>query len=108
MSRSFSVVVCLLLLGVACARPRPRPQPLPPARPTVQRPTEIRAVWVSDTPKLDWDAATRQLRHAGFDTMYVNLASGGAAFYPHSRAVPSVVDDDAIARGIALAHRRGI
>jgi uncharacterized lipoprotein YddW (UPF0748 family) len=63
----------------------------------VQRPTEIRAVWVSDTPRLDWDAATRQLQRAGFNTMYVNLASAGAMF-----------GSDAVARGIALAHQRGI
>src|SRR5213594_101347 len=82
---------CLLLLAVACARPRPHPQP------AVQRPTEIRAVWVSDTPRLDWDEATRQLQRAGFNTMYVNLASAGALFM-----------SDAVARGIALAHQRGL
>ncbi len=108
MRQSVLLVVCLLLLGAACARPRPRPRPLPPPTPTVQRPVEIRAVWVSDTPRLDWDDATRQLQRAGFNTMYVNLASGGAAFYPHSHALPSVVDNDAVARGITLAHRRGI
>ncbi len=108
--RSPMVVVCVLLLVAGCARPRPRPvaAPVPPPKPAVQRPPEIRAVWVSETPRLDWDAATRQLQRAGFNTMYVNLASGGAAFFPGSRSVPSVVEDDAVARGIALAHRRGI
>ena len=83
---------CLLLLAVACARPRPHPQPAPPPqpKPAVQRPTEIRAVWVSDTPRLDWDEATRQLQRAGYNTMYVNLASAGALF-----------GSDAVARGIA-------
>jgi uncharacterized lipoprotein YddW (UPF0748 family) len=100
--------VCLLGLGVSCAQPRPHPQPATPAKPAVEHPGEIRAVWVSDTARLNWDEATRQLQRAGFNTMYVNLASGGAAFFPHCRAVPSVVDDEAIARGIALAHQRGI
>ena len=106
--RSLIAAVCLLSLGAGCARPHPHPQPVPPAPPSPQRPNEIRAVWVSDTPRLDWDEATRDLQRAGFNTMYVNLASGGAAFFPHCRAVPSVVDDDAVARGIALAHRRGL
>jgi uncharacterized lipoprotein YddW (UPF0748 family) len=97
MSKSLSVVVCLLLLGVACARPRPRPQPVIPPPPVAQRPTEIRAVWVSDTPRLDWDQATRHLQSAGFNTMYVNLASAGA-----------LLGSDAVTRGIALAHQRGI
>jgi uncharacterized lipoprotein YddW (UPF0748 family) len=83
--------MCLVLVA-GCARPRPKPTP-----PVAPRPQEIRAVWVSDTTKLDWDAATRQLQRAGFNTMYVNLASGGASF-----------ESDAVARGIALAHQRGI
>ena len=95
--RSFTAIVCLLLLGVSCARPRPRPQPTPPVKPVVESPREIRAVWVSDTPRLDWDVATRQLQRAGFNTMYVNLASGGAMF-----------GSDAVARGIALARQRGV
>src|SRR5882724_5369447 len=95
--RSLIAGACLLLLGASCARPRPRPQPVPPVTPTVQRPAEIRAVWVSDTLRLDWDEATRQLQRAGFNTMYVNLASGGAMF-----------GSDAVARGITLAHQRGL
>src|SRR5437867_6546768 len=95
--RPLITVLCLLLLAVACARPRPRPQPAPPPKPVVQRLTEIRAVWVSDTPRLDWDEATWQLQRTGFNTMYVNLASAGALF-----------GSDAVARGIALAHQRGI
>ena len=108
--RSRIAGVCILFLGISCAQPRQHPPPTPPApsKPITQRPGEIRAVWVSDTIHLDWDAATRQLQRAGFNTMYVNLATGGAAFYPHSRYVPSVVESEAIARGIALAHQRGI
>lgn len=95
MSRFWSVICCLLLLGIGCARPRPRTLPPPP--PAAQHPPEVRAVWISDTPRLDWDEATRQLQRAGFNTMYVNLASAGASF-----------ESDAVARGIALAHQRGL
>src|SRR2546422_11021232 len=95
--RPLITVLCLLSLAVACARPRRRSHPAPPPKSVVQCPTEIRAVWVSDTPRLDWDEATRQLQRARFNTMYVNLASAGALF-----------GSDAVARGIALAHQRGI
>lgn len=98
--------ICLLCLGVSCARPKPPAKPLPPSPKPV---AEVRAVWVSDTTKLDWDAATRDLQRAGFNTMYVNLASAGTAFYPGSRVLPSIEDrSDPVARGIALARQRGI
>lgn len=113
MRRFWIVMVCLLALGISCARPKPVVKPASP--PPVPRPqpkpvAETRAVWVSDTAKLDWATATRELQRAGFNTMYVNLASAGAALYPGSKVLPSVVSDgpDSIARGIDLAHRAGI
>jgi uncharacterized lipoprotein YddW (UPF0748 family) len=68
----------------------------------------VRAVWVSETTQLDWDRATAALQRAGFNTMYVNLASGGAAFHPRSAVLPSVTGKDDVARGIQLAHQRGL
>lgn len=104
-------LACLVL---SCASPRhadrdtqpPRSRPTPPQADPV---TEIRAVWVSNTHRLDWDRATRNLQVAGYNTMYVNLASGGAAFYP-SRLVPVLpgMEDDPVADGVELAHQRGI
>jgi uncharacterized lipoprotein YddW (UPF0748 family) len=89
--------------------PPPARQPAPPLPPPPQaRAAELRAVWVSDTTKLDWDSATAALQRAGFNAMYVNFASGGAALYPRSAVLPSVVVRDDIARGVELAHRRGI
>ncbi len=111
----FTLPVLLCLFALSCASPRPpvKPGPVvpprPPGKPLVV--TEVRAVWVSDTLKLDWDTATRELQRAGFNTMYVNFASAGAALYPASQVLPSVtgkVAGDPIARGIELAHRRGI
>lgn len=111
MIRSFTVICCILVLGISCARPRPKTaSPLKPvARPTLPV-TEVRAVWVKDTHLLDWDAATAQLQRAGFNTMYVNFFTGGAAFYPGSKVLPTIADKsgDSVARGIALAHRRGL
>ncbi len=107
--------VGLAILGGACARPRPntvrtsiQPAGRQPAIPRPQ-PANIRAVWVSDTSKLDWNTATAALQRAGFNTMYVNLASGGAAFYP-SQILPNVSSNvgDPVAAGIRLAHQRGL
>ena len=83
--------------------PTPQPAPVPPR---AQLP-EVRAVWVSNTDRLDWDTATRQLQQYGFNTMDVNFATGGAAFYP-SKFLPNIVGDDPLANGIALARQRGI
>lgn len=101
-----------MLLLAGCAVPPPA---TPPPRPTTfpqpagrARPGEVRAVWVSDTGKLNWEAATAALQRAGFNTIYVNFASGGAAFYPNSTILPSLVSRDDIAHGVPLAHQRGI
>ena len=103
------LLACALVLS--CARPQPDrvtpPQPAPPPSKTAESTREIRAVWVSNTDRLDWDGATRNLQRAGFNTMYVNFASGGAAFYP-SQLVPEVPGSPDPSAGIALAHQRGI
>jgi len=106
------VLAGALILIDSCAGPRPArttslPKPAPPPPP--ER-AELRGVWVSDTTRLAWDSATASLRRAGFNTMYINLASGGAAFYPDSHVLPSIVNTptDLVARGIDLAHRRGL
>jgi len=112
-------ILAVLLLFVGCATqklpppsqspPAPPPAPSPSQQPQSQaRTTELRAVWVSETANLNWDTATAALQRAGFNTMYVNFASGGAAFYPHSAVLPSAVANDNIARGIQLARQRGI
>ena len=109
-----TVPVLLCLFALSCATHRPPVKtpttPLrPPGKPVVT--TEVRAVWVSETTKLDWDTAARELQRTGFNTMYVNLASAGAALYPSSQTLPSVAGKftgDPVARGIELAHRRGI
>jgi uncharacterized lipoprotein YddW (UPF0748 family) len=110
---TFTAIAVVVLLD-SCAGPRPArvtklPQPPAPALPPA-RVTELRGMWVSDTTRLDWESATADLQRAGFNAMYVNLASGGAAFYPGSRALPSIVHNsaDPVARGIEWAHRRGL
>lgn len=106
------VIAGLVSLAGACARPRPHTVRVTtkPATPVVRPPpAEIRAVWVSDTAKLDWGTATARLQQAGFNTLYVNLASSGAAFYP-SAIVPVVpgCETDPVAAGIRLARQRGL
>ena len=89
-------------------KPTPTPPPAPELKPT--RLAELRGIWVSDTTKLDWNSATADLHNAGFNTIFANLASGGAAFYPNSHALPSIVREspDPVERGIELAHQRGL
>ena len=109
------------LLTAGCARPRPvvtrkptvppvaRPSPLPAPRPAVT--AELRGVWVSDPTRLDWDTATARLQQAGFNAMYVNFATAGAAFYPSSHVLPVAAGVDGhslIARGLQLARQRGL
>ena len=120
MQQSGKVFVRILISGLvsgyvlSCAGPRPQrsaPPPPPPSAPAKpSRVTELRGVWVSDATRLDWDKATASLQRTGFNTIYANLASGGAAFYPNSHALPSVVPDspDPVTRGIQLAHQRGL
>lgn len=109
------MLACAVLLADSCARPRPRPgrvtavgAPAPAPKPGPV--TELRGVWVSDTARLDWDSATANLQRAGFNTMYVNFASGGAAFYPASKWLPAApgVSTDALSRGLQLARQRGL
>jgi uncharacterized lipoprotein YddW (UPF0748 family) len=78
--------------------------------PVVRQPAEVRAVWVSDTTKFDWNTATINLQRTGFNTMYVNMASAGAAFYPASKQMPSLIATTRqdLASNIELAHRRGL
>ncbi|HUJ08417.1 MAG TPA: family 10 glycosylhydrolase [Verrucomicrobiae bacterium] len=99
--------VCMYSCTFPSAR-RAAPAPPIPERPA--RVTELRGVWISDTTRLDWNRATADLQRAGFNTIYANLASGGAAFYPRSHALPSIVGGsiDPVARGIELAHQRGL
>jgi uncharacterized lipoprotein YddW (UPF0748 family) len=80
----------------------------PPQPPVPKRAAEVRAVWVSDTLILDWDKATAALARAGFNTMYVNFASGGVALYPKSAVLPSLGTDDRLAQGVPLARSRGL
>lgn len=104
----------IAVFAVSCAQPRQQavlaPPPSHPVAPAPPRITELRGVWVSDPSRLDWDRATADLQRAGFNTMYVNFASGGAAFYPRSKVVPDLSSATAAdwINGIELAHRRGI
>ncbi len=119
-----SLAGCIILMSMwSCARYQyysPPQQPVAPApspsvpvaapSPVVKKPAEVRAVWVSNTMQLDWARAAQTLPQAGFNTMYVNLASGGAAFYPDSKWLPSLANGSRadFARQIANAQRAGV
>lgn len=82
------------------------PKPVP----IVRQPAEVRAVWVSDTTKFDWNTATINLQRTGFNTIYVNMATAGAAFYPGGKQLPALTTEprQELASNIELAQRRGL
>ena len=111
------IVAAAVILLNSCVQPHPsrvenlpKPPPIVAPVPRPVRVAELRGVWVSDTTKLDWDSATANLQRAGFNAIFANLASGGAALYLNSRSLPSIVNGstDEVAQGIDLAHRRGL
>ena len=82
----------------------------PAPTPRVARLANCAACGSAIRPNLTGTARRKTSSGAGFNTIFANLASGGAAFYPNSHALPSVVRDitDPVARGIDLAHERGL
>jgi uncharacterized lipoprotein YddW (UPF0748 family) len=77
--------------------------PPPPGQPF----TELRGVWISDPRGLDWRQVMMELHHSGFNTVFVNFSSGGAAFYP-SRILPNVASRDEMRACLEAAHSQGL
>jgi uncharacterized lipoprotein YddW (UPF0748 family) len=67
----------------------------------------MRGIWLRDPRGLDWDKVMSQLRASGLNTLFVNFATGGAAFYP-SALVPQISERDEMALCLAAARRHGI
>lgn len=95
------------------ARPEPTPDyrlPIPGTTPTpMPRPVgaEMRGVWFSDPRSVNWRQAMSDLHKAGFNTVFVNFSSAGAAFYP-SRLLPNIASRDEMRLCIDAAHAEGI
>lgn len=100
---------------------RPEPARLPqstqptalaqgPTTPSIMprpRLTEMRGVWISDPRGLDWGRVMSDLRGAGFNTLFLNFNTAGAAFYP-SRIVPNVASRDEVQLAMDTAKKYGI
>jgi uncharacterized lipoprotein YddW (UPF0748 family) len=68
---------------------------------------ELRGAWFSDPRGVNWRQAMSDLRKAGFNTVFVNFSSAGAAFYP-SHILPNVATRDEMRLCIDAAHAEGI
>jgi uncharacterized lipoprotein YddW (UPF0748 family) len=102
------------------ARPESGKQPAHVARPSTPTPVsvpttvapkpvtpEMRGIWISDPRGLDWERVMSDLRGAGFNTLFVNFNTGGAAFYP-SRVLPVVGTRDEMRLCLDAARAAGI
>lgn len=96
---------------VAWPEPPPGQRVAPPPTPTPDMPkpalTEMRGIWISDPRGLDWGRVMSDLRGAGFNTLFVNFNTGGAAFYP-SALLPNVATRDEMKLCLDAARAHGI
>jgi uncharacterized lipoprotein YddW (UPF0748 family) len=67
----------------------------------------MRGIWISDPRGLDWPRVMNDLRGAGFNTLFVNFNTGGAAYYP-SRVLPVVATRDEMRLCLDAARAAGI
>lgn len=68
---------------------------------------EGRGTWVSSARGVNWDSTMAALEDAGYNMIFPNLCTGGAAFYK-SEFLPMVGERDELALCIEAAHKYGI
>jgi uncharacterized lipoprotein YddW (UPF0748 family) len=68
---------------------------------------EFRGIWISDPTDLHWETVVANVKKAGLNTIFVNFASPGAAFFP-SKFLPCIEPDQPLSELIRLAHNEGI
>jgi len=68
---------------------------------------ELRGVWISDPTVFSWDNVIREVKNAGLNTIFVNFASAGVAFYD-SDILPSRLPRASLAELVDKAHAADI
>ena len=68
--------------------------------------SELRGVWLHGAME-NWDSTMAALKDAGFNAIFPNMNSGGAALYP-SEFLPMTSEKDELALCIEAAHNHGI
>jgi len=68
---------------------------------------EGRGTWVSRVRGVNWDSTMAALGEAGYNMIFPNLSTGGAAYYP-SEVLPMRGERDELALCIEAAHKNGI
>lgn len=109
---SICAVVSLFVSCQSSSTPTVKKSPTHPPTSTpaprrVVATAEMRGVWLSDPRGQDWERVMRDLRESGFNAIFVNFATAGAAFYP-SKIVPQVSHRDEMRLCLEAARRHGI
>jgi uncharacterized lipoprotein YddW (UPF0748 family) len=98
MARRFLVALFLL---IACALPVF----------AQSRKGELRGVWIGSGYDRDWSAIVKSLKENGFNAIFPNMCTGGAAFYP-SKVLPAAAGGkqgrDELAEALKAAKQYGI
>ncbi len=99
-----SLLLCLLT--VSCRREESAAGPV--ADPTAGYVAEGRGTWIGFRRQgADWDSLMSALAAAGFNMVFPEVVTGGAALYP-SEFLPMVSERDELALLIEAAHKYGI
>lgn len=68
---------------------------------------EMKGIWISDPTGYDWDKVIHDLKKSGLNTLFVNFASAGVAFYP-SKVLPVKNNREPFDKLIRVAKANGI
>jgi len=68
---------------------------------------EGRGTWMGRARGVNWDSTMAVLKDAGYNMVFPNLNTGGAAFYP-SAVLPMTSERDELALCLEAAHKYGI
>ncbi|HUU29026.1 MAG TPA: family 10 glycosylhydrolase, partial [archaeon] len=68
---------------------------------------EGRGTWIGRAKGANWDSTMAALKDAGYNMVFPNMCTGGAALYP-SEFLPMISERDELALCIEAAHKYGI
>ncbi|MBN2289706.1 MAG: family 10 glycosylhydrolase, partial [Candidatus Glassbacteria bacterium] len=105
MNRLFFLFSSCLLMALAVSGCPGRKSD--PANPAYDYVAEGRGTWISRARGTDWDSTMAALKDAGFNMVFPNMCTGGAAFYP-SEFLPMKGERDELRLCCEAARRHGI
>jgi uncharacterized lipoprotein YddW (UPF0748 family) len=69
--------------------------------------SELRGIWISDPTHFHWETVVADVKKAGLNTIFVNFASAGVAFFPNSE-LPYIKPDQSMHELLRIAHKEGL